>query len=351
MKTRITELLGIKYPIIQGGMGLVSDVRLTVAVSEAGGLGVLSPFGMTGDELRESISSIREQTDKPFGVNIMEGTPGGEEFGRIVAEERIPIVSHGKGSPAWLIHLTKGQVAIAMPTIGALSHAVKAEQDGADAIVVQGMEGGGHTGYISSLVLLPLVVSRVKVPVIAAGGFCDGRGLAAALALGAEGIYMGTRFAITQESPLNEAAKQRYLLASEKDTVVTPLVTGTRSRGVKNKLTDLLELEGGRFPWTMAIRSALRMRKTFHFSLLDMLLCGLKMKRASNVAFKDLGSLVKGYDTLEKFVKGGDIEWGWMPAGQVVGMIEDIPTCRKLIERTVKEAETILDTLGKKVRA
>ena len=169
MRTRITDLLGIRYPIVLAGMGFVSDVRLTVAVSNAGGLGILETSSVTSDELRENIRQVRAKTDKPFGANLMAGNPRVNELAKVIVEEKVPIISHGRGNPEWLFKAAKEYGGIVMPTIGALRHALKVERSGADAIVVQGAEGGGHTGYIASTVLLPLITSRVKMPVLAAG--------------------------------------------------------------------------------------------------------------------------------------------------------------------------------------
>lgn len=345
MKTRITELFGIKYPIVMAGMGLVGDARLTVAVSEAGGLGIFGAAFENPEKVRESIRWIKEHTDKPFGVNIMEGDPWEKEVAQIVREEGVSIIGHGKGNPKWLIDVFKDRKCIKMPTIGALKHAIRAEKDGVDAIVVQGQEGGGHTGYISTMVLLPMVASQVRVPVLAAGGFCDGKGLITALALGAEGIYMGTRLALTQESPIHEVSKKRYLETTAETTVMTPLVTGTRSRGIKNKLTDLVEKEGGRMPLRHAISSTFEIKKTFDVPLWKMLLGGLRARKISNVAFKGLGDMASGIPPYRKGVLEGDADWGWLPCGQVISRIHDIPACKELLDRIMEEAEEIAEKI------
>ena len=350
MKTRITELLGIKYPIVMGGMGLVGDVRLTAAVCNAGGLGVLASSNLTPDEVRKRIKELKKQTDKPFGVNIIKGDPWEHEIGQVVVEEKSPVIGYGKGDPGWLMKAVQGYGCLKMVTVGALKQAVKAAEDGADIIVVQGFEGGGHTGYIASMVLLPLVASHIKTPLLAAGGFCDGRGLVAALALGADGIYMGTRFAITKESPIPDSSKNKYLAATGNDLVITALMTGTRSRGLKNKFTELLEKEEKGLSLKKIISSTFEISRTWHVPIWRLLWSGLKYKRLSNATFSGLGTLAEGIPRYYKGVIEGDAEWGWLPAGQVVGRIHDIPTCKELIDTIVNEADRIWREIGVQIR-
>lgn len=312
MKTRITELLGIKYPIIQGAMAWVSLPSLVAAVSNAGGLGILGASFMLPDELREGIREVKRLTQRPFAVNFMPENPLLEELLDIIIEEKVPIASYGKGNPKRIIERTKPHNIINLPTMGAVRHAIKAEQDGADAIIVQGTEGGGHTGFVASSILVPMVAERVKIPVVAAGGFGDGRGLVAALALGAEGISMGSRFLTTQECPIPLHAKEWIVRSSEEDTVVTDNLTGVRCRVLRNKFAEgLLEMkERNVSPWEMMQHARGRFRKAF----------------------------------LE-----GDLEEGSIACGQVAGLITDIPTCKGLIDRIVKEAEEIINPLREKV--
>ncbi|MFC1893206.1 NAD(P)H-dependent flavin oxidoreductase [Chloroflexota bacterium] len=349
MRTRVTDLLGIKYPIILAGMALASDVRLAVAVSEAGGLGILASDDKTLDEVRENIRQIRSQTNNPFGVNLFAGDPMVNEKGKVIVEEKVPVISHGRGAASWIIESAKAYGGLIMPTVGRLKHALRAEQDGADILVVQGTEGAGHTGYVASTVLLPLVASRVKVPVIAAGGFCDGRGLAAALALGAEGIYMGTRFAITQESPVHEATKQLYLRATDEDTIITPLVTGTRARGLRNKLSELAEQGGGKTSMLQTLRYTLQISWDFKVPFWKVLLSGLKMKQADKVSWGDLGYIPSGWKKLREGILDGNVDWGWVPSGQVCGRITDIPTCKELIETIVADAQRLSEEIRNKL--
>jgi len=309
MKTRLTELLKIKYPIIQSPMAWVSYPPLVAAVSEAGGLGILGGGRMTPEGLRQAIREVRERTDKRFGVNVTATSPMIDELSQVMLEERIAVASYGRGNPRPVLERCKPAGIVCMPTIGALSHLVKAEADGADAVIIQGLEAGGHCSFVSTMVLAPLVASKAKIPVAAAGGFCDGKGLVAALALGAEAMAMGTRFILTQECPVPSHIKQRLLQATEEDTIVTPLVTGTRCRGLRSKIVDLLEDKG---------------------------------EKALGVPQDSLGHAIWGALRQRAAWVEGDAEMGFTPCGQVVGQIDDFPTCKELIERVMREAEEVL---------
>jgi enoyl-[acyl-carrier protein] reductase II len=312
MKTRITELLGIKYPIIQGAMAWVSFPPLVAAVSNAGGLGILGAAFMDPRELRENIRKIKDLTDKPFGVNIIPDNPLLEELLDVFIEENVPVASYGKGNPRRIIERTKPYGIINMPTMGSLKHAIRAQEDGADAVIVQGTEGGGHTGFVTTMVLIPLVVSKVKIPVVAAGGIGDGRGLAAALVLGAEGISMGSRFIVTQEAPVPLHVKKFLIEKTEEDTVITDNLTGVRCRVIMNQFAE---------------------------SLLQMV-----------IERKDPWEIMKhGVGKIRKAYVEGDIEGGSLAFGQVCGMIQDIPTCRELIERIVEDAQRIIKEVSERI--
>ena len=308
MKTRVTELLGIKYPIIQGAMAHVSGPELVAAVSKAGGLGILGAAGMEPDELRENIKKVKELTDKPFGVNFLPENPQLDLLLDVIIDEKVKVASYGKGNPKRIIERTKPSGMINMPTMGATKHAIKAEHDGADLVIVQGTEGGGHTGFVSSSVLIPKVSEQLKIPIVAAGGFADGRGLLAALVLGAEGISMGTRFIVTKECPVGLPAKEWIIRSSEDDTVITDNLTGFRARVLRNKfavsMLDMAEQKAD--PWKMLQHAKGRFRKAF---------------------------------------QENDLEWGSTACGQVAGLINDIPTCKELIERIVKDAEELVDRI------
>ena len=349
MRTRITELLGIKYPIIQAPANFVGVPRLVAAVSNAGGFGILASGRLTPEELQEDIKAIREQTDKPFGVNLIAGTPGYERIAQVFIEEKVPLICHSRGNPKWLIEATKGRGIKIMAMVGSLRHAIRAEEDGADIIIAQGLEAGGHVGYVSTMVSLPLIASKVKIPVIAAGGFCDGAGLVAALALGAEGIAMGTRFAVTQESPLPSNIKQRYLEASEADTIVTPAITGTRLRVIKNRFAEMIEEEGQKLSLKERISGALETKKMLGVSWWQFFRGGWSMKKQYAASIAELGHLAAGGVRIVKAMVDGDADFGVLISGQVCGRIDDIPSVQEVIERTVAEAHTILESIKGKV--
>lgn len=314
MKTRITELLGIEYPVVQGAMAMVAFWPLVAAVSEAGGLGIIATITILDpEELRVNVRKVKERTNKPFGVNIIPDNPALDRFLDIIVEEKVPVVSYGAGNPQRIIERTRPLGIIAMPTVGSLQHALKAERDGAHAIIVQGTEAGGHNSHVSSSVLVPLVAESVQIPIVAAGGFCDARMLVAALAMGAEGICMGTRFMCTQECPVPDSVKQKVLDSSEEDTVVTKWVTGVPMRIVRNKLAEE------------------HMKK------------GEQNTPARNI----MGMAIPQF---RKVFQEGDAEWGSLACGQVAGRIHDLPTCRELMERIVGGAEDIARGIWQKTR-
>jgi len=309
MKTRITELLGIKHPIIQGAMGWISGPHLVAAVSNAGGLGILGAVFWSPSNLKTNIRLTRELTDKPFGVNFTPDHPHLEEMIDVLIEERIPVASYGIGNPKRLIERYRPAGIICLPTVGSMKHAIRAEQDGAGAVICQGTEGGGSTGYFALMSFIPQAVDRVKIPVVAAGGICDGRGLAAALVLGAEGIEMGTRFMVTQESPAHANVKRKILESEGEDAIAAISMHGLQARFIPGQNISADEL-----------------RKK-----------GDELKVGGRRLFDPLvGKLGK------KALMDGDLTEGNIAAGQGVGLIRDIPTCSELIERIVSEAETIL---------
>jgi len=346
MKTRITELLGIEHPVIQAGMNYCAYPPLVAAVSNAGGLGILGAGSMTADELRQNIRTVKGMTDRPFGVNLLATSPILDELIEVMIEEKISVASYGRGDPKMIVERTRPHGILNVPTVGAVRHALSVERYGADAIIIQGMEGGGHTSYISTLVLLPQVANSVKIPVIAAGGFCDGRGLVAALALGAEGVSMGTRFALTQESTIPDSIKQFYLSSGGDDAVITARVTGTRCRGLENKLVRMTESNRRGFSLKEGISSLLELRRAFDVPLWQVLLSGLRMKKAYEIPMGQLGNAAAGNQRIKKALVDGDSEWGFMPCGQVSARIDDIPSCRELIERIVSEADDIISGLS-----
>ena len=312
MKTRITELFGIKHPIIQGAMSWVAFPSLVAAVSNAGGLGILGAAFMSPDELQENIREIKRRTNKPFGVNFMPGHPQIEDLLDVIIGEKVPVASYGKGNPKKIIERTRPHGIINFPTMGSVRHAIRAEEDGADAIIIQGTEGGGHTGYISTMVLTPLVTSKVKIPVVAAGGIGNAQGMVAAIALGAEGISMGSRFIVTKEAPVPEHVKKHLVKRTEEETIVTDNFTGVRCRVIKNKFSDaLVEMaKNNTDPWEI---------------------------------------MKTGVGKIRKAYVEGDIEWGSLTFGQVCGLINDIPSCKELMESITAEAESIMESMQRKI--
>lgn len=253
--TRLTKLLGIRYPIIQTGMGWVANPRLAAATSQAGGLGILGSATMTLDEVRRSLDEIRSLTDAPFGVNFRSDNPDADRVVDLLIERGVRVASYGGAPQRDLVEKLKAAGVVNLPTVGAVRHAQKVVEWGVDAVVVQGAEGGGHTGNVPTSLLVPQVMDAVDVPVIAAGGYFDGRGLVSALAYGSEGIAMGTRFLLTQESPVHKTIKCLYLKQTVDDTVVTRSIDGAPQRILRTLTVDRLErgpgvVRLGRAAWT-----------------------------------------------------------------------------------------------------
>jgi len=346
VKTRIIELLGITYPIIQSGMNYAAYPPLVAAVSNAGGLGILGAGAMSTDELRQNIRGIKDLTNKPFGVNFLATSPALNELIDVLIDENVPVASYGRGDPQGIIQRTKPHGIVNIPTVGAAKHAAKVEGYGADAVIVQGMEGGGHTSYISTLVLVPQVVASVKIPVVAAGGFCDGKGLVAALALGAGGIAMGTRFALTKESTIPKDVSQSCLHARGDDAVITTKVTGTRCRGLSNKLVKTVEGQMQGLALKEGVSSLLDITREFKVPLWKVLFSGYKMRKAYEIHARQLGNVLAGRQRIKRALVDGDLEWGFIPCGQVCDRIDDIPSCQELIQRIVYEADSIISKLS-----
>lgn len=346
MRTRITDLLGIRHPVILAPANYVGTPRMVAAVSNAGGFGILASGRLAPDDLRADIGEVRRLTDRPFGANLIFGSPGFEEQARVLISLEVPLICHSRGNPRWIIDAARGRDIKVMAMIGSVKHARRAQADGAHALMVQGSEAGGHIGDVSSMVLLPLVAGNAAIPVVAAGGFCDGRGLAAALALGGDAIAMGTRFAVTMESPLPESTRKRYLEATENDTVVTSSITGTRLRVIGNQFTGMLDQEGRKPSWGERLRGAGEARRMLGVSWWRFLAGGWSMRREYRASIAALGHLAAGGVRIKRAMTDGDVDMGVMPAGQVCGRIEDTPTVAELIGRIVAEAEEALRSLN-----
>ena len=353
MKTGMTELFGIKYPIMLAGMNWLTTPKLVAAVSNAGGLGVLAGQQYTADKLRGAIKEIREQTDKPFGVNLTLGA-GARERIPVVLEEKVPVLNYALGRPpeiAPLIEAIHGYGGKVIGTIAMLRHALRSEQLGADALIITGYEAASHSGNVGALVLVPTIAEAVKVPCIGAGGYADGRGLAGALALGAHGISMGSRLAATIEAEVPDAVKQTWVSAGEEDTVIDPAFDGINCRVLRNPAAEKL-LEKKAFPLIDAISAGLHMKKTLDLSWGQLFKeANTLRKQATGIGGgqRGLGAAMRfavGGRLFAKATVGGDPVNGILMIGQTAGRIKDIPTVTVVIERTVKEAEDILKTMN-----
>ena len=342
MKTRITELFGIKHPIMLAGMAFVSLPKLVAAVSNAGGLGMFNSVANTPDQMKDIIQEIKSLTDEPFGINITILFPNARENAEVALEEKVPILNYALGKGDWLINAAHEYGGKVIATVATERHARRAELDGADALVVTGLEAAAHGGEPTSLVLIPLIASQVKIPIIAAGGFCDGRGLAAALALGADGISMGTRFMLAQESPVHENVKGVGLTATAEDTFRSAGVDGLPGRYWKNKAA--IEQAGGKVSLTQGLSSGWRIKKMLDVPFLKLFFSGLKQR-----GIQDLARQAVSVDSLKALQEPGDVNDMVIPLGQIAGRIDDIQTCLDIIEKTVAEAEWIIKRLGEKV--
>lgn len=305
MKTRITELLGIEYPIIQGGMAWVAEHNLAAAVSEAGGLGLIGGANAPADVVREEIRKVKEKTNKPFGVNVMLLSPFAGEVAKVVVEEGVRVVTTGAGNPEKYMSVWKEAGIKVIPVVASVALARRMEKYGADAVIAEGTESGGHIGEATTMTLVPQVVDAVSLPVIAAGGIGDGRGIAAALMLGAEAVQMGTRFVVAKESIVHENYKQRIIKAKDIDSSVTGRSHGHPVRGLRNQMTrEYQKLEN------------------------------------DGATFEELEYLTLG--GLRKAVVEGDTANGTVMAGQIAGMISKEQTSKEMILEMMAEAEALL---------
>ena len=305
MKTRVTELLGIEYPIIQGGMAWVADHHLAAAVANAGGLGLIGAGGAPADFVREQIRKAKELTDKPFGVNVMLMNPEADAIAQTIVDEGVKVVTTGAGNPGKYMAMWKEAGVKVIPVVASVALAKMMERAGADAVVAEGCESGGHIGETTTMALVPQVADAVKIPVIAAGGIADGRGMAAAFMLGAEAVQMGTRFVASKEAVVHENYKQLVIKAKDIDTRVTGRTTGHPVRAIRNEMTrHYLELEKEGAP------------------------------------FEELEKLTLG--GLRRAVVDGDVKTGSVMSGQIAGMVKDEKSCKEIIEQMMNEMEELL---------
>jgi NAD(P)H-dependent flavin oxidoreductase YrpB (nitropropane dioxygenase family) len=346
LRTRVTELFGVEYPIVQTGMGYVSDARLTAATSAAGGLGIIGSGLMSYEELAEAISIVQSLTDKPFGVNVRADQPDVGKRIDLLIRAKVKVASFALAPRQDLIARCKDGGLVVVPSIGALRHAEKVAAWGADAVIVQGSEGGGHTGQVPTSILLPQVATGVDIAVIGAGGFCDGRGLIAALAYGAAGIAMGTRFLLTRESPVADAVKQTYLSRQVTDTAVTTEIDGVPQRLLRAGTIDELLATSAPRRLARAVRSAAVFHKITGTSWPDMIREGLAMKKHHDLRWTQVIMAANAPVLYRSALLEGRSDFGVMASGQVVGRIDDVPSCAELIERIVREATGVLIKLG-----
>ena len=345
MRTALTELVGIDHPIVQTGMGYVSDARLTAATANAGGLGIVAGGTMSTRELAEAVAATKALTDRPFGVNLRADRPDAREQVELLIREGVRVASFALAPKPELIARCKEGGLVVIPSIGAVRHAEKVAAWGADAVVVQGAEGGGHTGAVPTSVLLPQVCAAVEIPVIAAGGFCDGRGLVAALAYGAAGIAMGTRFLLTQESPVAPAVKQAYLQRTVTDTVVTREVDGVPNRVLRTEVVERIEATR---PWqrlTRAARNAVAFQRLSGTSWPNLVREAVATKRSRELSWSQVVMSANAPMLYRAGLHDGRTDVGVLASGQVVGRIDDLPTCAELIARIVAEARQVAAAL------
>ena len=348
LHTIMVERLGCRWPIIQTAMGWVAEPSLVIGSSNAGAFGFLGAAVMTPPEAREKLLQVRRGTDRPFGVNFHSFQPGADAIVDLIIEnkDQVRAVSFGRGPDAKMIGRFRDAGILCVPTVGAVKHAQKMVQLGVDMVNVQGGEGGGHTGSVPTTVLLPQVLDTVQVPVIASGGFADGRGLAAALAYGAVGIAMGTRFLLTRESPVPERAKAEYLKATTDGIVVTTKLDGIPQRMVRTKMMDRIERSGPWGMWLRAFESGLQMKRQSGASWLDMLKSARGMTAHGAMSLKQAIMAANMPMLIQKAVVDGDIEHGVMATGVVGGRITETPTCQELVDRIVAEAHGRLAALA-----
>jgi NAD(P)H-dependent flavin oxidoreductase YrpB (nitropropane dioxygenase family) len=348
LQNSLCDLLGIKYPIIQTGMGWVAGPKLVSATANAGALGILASATMDLDQLKSSIAEVKSRTTKPFGVNLRADSADVKDRISLMIDEGIKVASFAQAPKPELISRLKDAGVVVIPSIGAKRHAEKVLEWGVDAVLVQGGEGGGHTGAVPTTVLLPQVVDAVagRVPVIAAGGFFDGRGLVAALAYGASGIAMGTRFLLTSDSSVPQAVKEYYISKGVLDTVVSVQVDGVPHRVLRTELVDQLESSRGKFlALPRAGINALKFRKMTGAKLTDMLREGMAMKKSMDLSYSQMVMAANTPMLLKTSLVDGRTESGVMASGQVVGIIEDLPSCADLIDRIITEANAVLADL------
>lgn len=345
LHTPICDLFGVRYPIVQTGMGYVSGARLVTATARAGGLGIIAGATLRYDQLAAAIREVKDRTDAPFGVNLRADAPDADDRATLLVKEGVRVASFALAPRPELIARLKDAGVVVVPSVGARRHAEKVAAWGVDAVVVQGGEGGGHTGPVPTSLLLPQVVDAVDIPVIAAGGFFDGRGLVAALAYGASGIAMGTRFLLTRDSPVAPAVKELYLRAAVTDTVWTDALDGVPQRLLRTPATASLVDSGRVRRLLRGLGNAWRFRRLSGTSWRDMVREGLAMRRAHGLRLEQVLLAANTPAMLHAAMVQGRTDYGIMATGQVAGVIDDLPSVAELIERIMSQASDVLASL------
>lgn len=333
MKTRITELLGIRYPVLLSGMSWISVPKMVAAVSNAGGLGILATGPLDPQQTREAIREIRNLTDKPFGANATLLFPGAAQNASVLLEERVPVINFSLGKGDWIVKKAHAYGGKVIATVVNHRHAKRAQDYGVDALVVTGHEAAAHGGDVTNLVLIPAIADAVDIPVIAAGGIADGRGLVAALALGADGVAMGTRFSVTRESPLHEQFKKLSVEKEVYDTIYTERFDGIACRILDTKAARKAIKRGLNLP--AAFFNAQDIARQIHLPLMKLCLGVLASgwKNAKQLAF-----MANAFKAIRVATEDGDTEKGVLPVGQATGLIQDVPAVAELMERVIAEA-------------
>jgi len=346
LRTPLTELAGVRHPVVQTGMGWVAGPRLVVGTANAGGLGILASATMTFEELDHAILEVKARTDQPFGVNLRADAGDAPQRVDLLIKHGVKVASFALAPKKELIAKLKDHGIVVMPSVGLARHAEKVAGWGADAVMIQGGEGGGHTGTVPTTLLLPTVLDAVRqysdLPVVAAGGFFDGRGLAAALSYGAAGVGMGTRFLLTQDSTVPDAVKQRYLEADLNGTVVTAKVDGMPHRMLRTELVEEVEETSALRRLGPTARRTLDFKRMSGMSWRQLASDGRAMRKEQGRSLAQMTLAANTPMMLKAGLVEGDTDAGVLASGQVVGVIDDLPTCEQLVERVVTEAAACL---------
>ncbi|MDQ5987056.1 MAG: NADH:quinone reductase [Syntrophus sp. SKADARSKE-3] len=344
MNTKITELFGVEYPIILSGMSWISVPKMVAAVCNAGGLGILATGPLDPDQTRKSIREIRSLTDKPFGANLALMFPGSRENAKVLIDEKVPVINFALGKGDWLVKSAHGYGGKVVATVVNARHAKRAEDYGCDAVIATGNEAAAHGEAITTMVLIPSLKDVLKIPIIAAGGIADGRGLAAALALGADGVSMGTRLMSTQESPLHLTYKKLSVEKEVTDTIYSRRFDGIWCRVMKTDAAERAVKRGLSIPAAFANSQEItrQLKLPFFKVLAGVMASGYKS--AIQMAY-----LANAFKAIRVATEDGDTQAGVLPVGQVTGLIHDIPTVKEVIERTVAEARLIHQGLSQKL--